>query len=458
MANESLLHYLRNRLLLLGLVLASLFSMVMYTVYNWGLDDASEYYLLQDARYAESLLLKQSPWPNNSFNKQYYLGLENLPNRYLSSLKNDTYSTGGPIQYFATNVANDFFYGIRYQIKAAADITADVSSEESVKEKHLYVVHGFHLLEDEALPGVTIFEVSLMTLLVVLMVMVVGALLICSSISKAMQALKIFSDGQQLSLATQVSHDDDRLFTRMRYIEVLDIAGKLKEALLCINTQAQKERTFIQSLSHELRTPMAITGVALDLLSKQTWDAKTQQKLQKIRLANNDMITLANTLLSIWNNEKKDVFEYVEILPVVEAVIENVSDLSSRDDVSFELDVTKKLTINICLLHFKIILENLCKNALQYSAAGIISVKVDSDSLTVRNNTINAETLNAKESGNEGGAELAEVHQQLDYGYGLGLYIAQQAALNQGWDFVIGDGGDNKKQEFIVELVFNSHG
>ena len=69
MAKESLLHYLRNRLLLLGLVLAVLFGVVMVAVYNWGLDDASEYYLLQDAKYAETLLLQQYPWPNNSFEK-----------------------------------------------------------------------------------------------------------------------------------------------------------------------------------------------------------------------------------------------------------------------------------------------------------------------------------------------------------------------------------------------------
>ncbi|MEH6343796.1 MAG: HAMP domain-containing sensor histidine kinase [Bermanella sp.] len=441
MANESLLHYLRNRLLLLGLVLASLFSMVMYAVYNWGLDDASEYYLLQDARYAESLLLKQSPWPNNSFNKQYYFGSESLPDSYLSSLKKDTYPTGGPIQYFAVNVGDDFFYGIRYQIKAATDIAPDVSSKESIKEKQLYVVHGFHLLEDETLPGVSIFEVSLMVLLVVLIVMVTGALLIYSNVSKAMQALKRFSDDQQLSPTEASPHNDDvRLFARMRYIEVRDVAEKLKEALQCINSQAQKERAFIQCLSHELRTPMAITGVALDLLNKQSFDAKTQQKLQKIRLANNDMITLANTLRSIWDNEKKHAMEDVEILPIVEGVIENISNLFLRDDVRFELDISQKLTMNICLLHFKIILENLCKNALQYSATGVINIRVDSVSLNVRNNIFNAGTFN----GNEGGVGLAESHLQQGYGYGLGLYIAQQAALNQGWDFIINDGGDKK--------------
>ena len=454
MAKESLLHYLRNRLLLLGFVLTVLFSMVMVTVYNWGLDDASEYYLLQDARYAESLLLKQLPWPGNSFDKQRYLGSESLPADYLPGLKKDTYLGGGPIQYFAVNMADDFYYGIQYRIKTSID-AADISIEKNIKEKYLYIVHGFHLLEDESLPGMSIFEVSVMILLVVLFVMVIGALLIYSSVSKAMLALQIFSDHQQLHPAAKAAcSNDDRLFEHMRYIEVRDVAGKLKEALQCINGQAQKERAFIQSLSHELRTPMAITGVALDLLNKQSFDVKTQKKLQKIRQANNDMITLANTLLGIWNNEKKYVEELVVILPIVEGVVEELAGLALRDDVSFELEISHKLTMNVCLSNFKIILENLCKNALQYGASGVIKIKLDKTSLTVRNNTLGAEVITE----NKEQQALAENYSQQGYGYGLGLYIAQQAALNQDWDLIINAGTDNKKQEFMVELVFNLHG
>ena len=454
MAKESLLHYLRNRLLLLGLVLAVLFGVVMVAVYNWGLDDASEYYLLQDAKYAETLLLQQYPWPNNSFEKQFYLGLDSLPNSYLSSLKKDTELGGEPVQYFVVNMADDFFYGIRYRIRSPIDAVINNSEEGSAKENYLYVVHGFHLLEDEALPGLSMFEASVIILLIVLIIMALGAFLIYSSVSKAMLALQVFSGYQQLNPALKIEHSDhDRLFSDMRYIEVQEVAGKLKEALQCINGQAQKERAFIQSLSHELRTPMAITGVALDLLNKQSFDVKTQKKLQKIRQANNDMITLANTLLGIWNNEKEHKFETLDILPFVAEVTADLMHLSLRDDVHFELDIPQALTMNICLLHFKIILENLCKNALQYGAGGAISIKLDKNSMTVGNNILNAEgimEINEQQT-------LTEKYPQQDYGYGLGLYIAQQAALNQGWKLIINGGADNKKK-FMVELIFNPLG
>jgi len=456
MAKESLLYYLRNRLLLLGLVLTILFSAVMVTVYNWGLDDASEYYLLQDARYAESLLLRQSPWPNNSFEKQFYLGFDSLPNKYMPSLKSDTYLGGGPIQYFAMGMADDFFYGVRYRIEMPKDGVINLSGKENAEEEYLYVVHGFHLIEDEGLPGLSMFEVSVIILLIVLFIMVLGALLIYSSVSKAMQALQIFSNQQQLNPTSKFERgDDDRLLLDMRYIEVQEVAGKLKEALQCINGQAQKERAFIQSLSHELRTPMAITGVALDLLSKQLFDVKVQQKLQKIRQANNNMIALANTLLGIWNNEKEHKFETLDILPFVAEVTADLMHLSLRDDVHFELDIPQALTMNICLLHFKIILENLCKNALQYGAGGAISIKFDKNSMTVGNDILNAEGMAEK---NEQRA-LTEKYPQLDYGYGygLGLYIAQQAALKQGWELIINGGADNE-QRFMVELIFNPLG
>ena len=471
MVKESLLQYLRNSLLLLGIIVTALFSLVMVTVYNWGLDDASEYYLLQDAESAEILLKNDSPLPKNDFSKQFYLGFDNLPQAYLSAIEKDISLVGGLIQYFSVSVNDDFFYVIQYPMKHSVNSgpvnglsvngisvnrVSDALTEKVVQEKFLYVIHGFHLSEDEALPGISIFEASLMILLIVLLIMVLGALLIYARISKSIEALQAYSDQQHLnSRLDPVDKSGSDTPTGMQFFEIQEFAGKLREAVQCVHEQSRKERAFIQALSHELRTPMAITGVALDILQKKTFDEKIQQKLQKIRLANNSMVALTNALLSIWHNEKAHSVEQINVSVLVKEITDDLLGLplfdGMRDDMCFELNVPQGLTMNVCLSHFKIILENICKNALQYCGNGAIFINVNEESLTVTNEilVIDEDSKHAEKKW------VSSIGLQQDYGYGLGLYIARQAALNQGWQLTVNESASQYgRKEFIARLVF----
>ena len=69
--NPSLRHYLQKTLLLWAGCLFLVFCLVIYQVYEWGLDDSSEYYLLQDALYAKGLLETEVSPPGKASDSLY---------------------------------------------------------------------------------------------------------------------------------------------------------------------------------------------------------------------------------------------------------------------------------------------------------------------------------------------------------------------------------------------------
>ena len=424
MAKESLSQYLRNRLLLMGGILAGMFSMLMYTVYNWGLDDSSEHYLLQDAQYAESLLMNHQVLPVNNKNKQFYVGVNALPESYITLLDGQLEKESNGVQYFTFQDVDSFTYAIQYPLNKPIS-----------NNKNVFVFHHFHAHEGEELPGMSIFEVAILTLVGVLLVMVLGATLIYLRVLKSMQALQLFSEEQCLNTSFVKESDLQHLFSNMKFSEIQEFALQLQSALQQVNDQTQKERMLIQGLSHELRTPMAITSVALDLLQKKDLDKKTQDKLQKIRVANNDMVSLANTLLSIWKNENNLSPQDVWVCSLVKGLIEYLQSVYLRKGVHFKVEIPEDLSFLVVLAPLKIVLENLLRNALQYSEQGSVLVGANEDAIWVENKVSASHVQDLPEE---------SYSPSLGYGYGLGLYITQQACNNQGWKLVIENGSRYK--------------
>ncbi len=431
MAKETLSQYLRNRLLLMGCILAGVFSVLMYTVYNWGLDDSSEHYLLQDAQYAQSLLAAKQSLPVNNNNKQYYLGVSALPDNYRAIVDSHLERVSKGIQYFTFQNADSFTYGIKLPLNDS------ISSNEN-----LFVFHRFHFNEGDELPGMSIFEVAVLTLLGVLLVMALGATLIYLRVIKSMQALQLFSDQQCLDTACVKDSDQQRALWSMQFTEVQKFALQLQAALQKTHNQTQKERMLIQGLSHELRTPMAITSVALDLLQKKDLDKKVKDKLQKIRVANNDMVSLANTLLSIWKNEKSVSSQNVCVSSLILQIIEGLQSVHLPKGVHFKMAVPGGLSLLVALAPLKIVLENLLRNAVQYSEPGSVYVGANESAIWVENKVSTAQSQSFQEKD-------CSPSPSPGYGYGLGLYIAQQACNNQGWQLVI-ESGSFYKASVIV--------
>ena len=85
----SLLQYLSQRLLLLGLIVSTGIFYIVYILYQWGLDDSTEYYLTQDMQWATEMLANNQALPSNTQFRQFYLTITDVTDSDLAGTSLD---------------------------------------------------------------------------------------------------------------------------------------------------------------------------------------------------------------------------------------------------------------------------------------------------------------------------------------------------------------------------------
>ena len=413
----SLLQYLSRRLLLSALLVSSGIFYIIYILYQWGLDDSTEYYLQQDMLWAKEILANTQELPKNSQFKKFYLISESnsiIPKEYQAFLQRD-YQQETTSEYFFLQDDEIYHYGLVQQINS---------------DEQLMVVHQF-LMDDEA-EGMTLLEVSVIASMLLISMMLLDAWLIYRRIARSMQHLSFAAKKGNKAIK---AGDDE-------FIEINEIIDSLSAALEAVEDKSQKERLFIQTLSHELRTPMATVQVALELLAKRDMDNKLREKLEVISTSNQQMQGLSRDLLSLWSNTQKNdetaegfSIEHIDIEDEIKQVITDLDKAypcQQRFVIKSSL-ATKKpvLKPDAAKSQLRLLLNNLCKNAMVHSE-GEIQIVLEDHQLIIQNESSQAEV------------------DPLVAGAGIGLIIATRAAELLGWKMEI----ETTDIKYAVRLVY----
>jgi len=413
----SLLQYLSRRLLLSALLVSSGIFYIIYILYQWGLDDSTEYYLQQDMLWAKEILANTQELPKNSQFKKFYLISESnsiIPKEYQAFLQRD-YQQETTSEYFFLQDDEIYHYGLVQQINS---------------DEQLMVVHQF-LMGDEA-EGMTLLEVSVIASMLLISMMLLDAWLIYRRIARSMQHLSFAAKKGNKAIK---AGDDE-------FIEINEIIDSLSAALEAVEDKSQKERLFIQTLSHELRTPMATVQVALELLAKRDMDNKLREKLEVISTSNQQMQGLSRDLLSLWSNTQKNdetaegfSIEHIDIEDEIKQVITDLDKAypcQQRFVIKSSL-ATKKpvLKPDAAKSQLRLLLNNLCKNAMVHSE-GEIQIVLEDHQLIIQNESSQAEV------------------DPLVAGAGIGLIIATRAAELLGWKMEI----ETTDIKYAVRLVY----
>ena len=413
----SLLQYLSRRLLLSALLVSSGIFYIIYILYQWGLDDSTEYYLQQDMLWAKEILANTQELAKNSqFKKTYLISESNsiIPKEYQAFLQRD-YQQETTSEYFFLQDDEIYHYGLVQQINS---------------DEQLMVVHQF-LMDDEA-EGMTLLEVSVIASMLLISMMLLDAWLIYRRIARSMQHLSFAAKKGNKAIK---AGDDE-------FIEINEIIDSLSAALEAVEDKSQKERLFIQTLSHELRTPMATVQVALELLAKRDMDNKLREKLEVISTSNQQMQGLSRDLLSLWSNTQQNdetaegfSIEHIDIEDEIKQVITDLDKAypcQQRFVIKSPL-ATKKpvLKPDAAKSQLRLLLNNLCKNAMVHSE-GEIQIVLEDHQLIIQNESSQAEV------------------DPLVAGAGIGLIIATRAAELLGWKMEI----ETTDIKYAVRLVY----
>jgi len=436
----SLLQYLSQRLLLLGLVISAGIFYIVYILYQWGLDDSTEYYLTQDMQWAVENLANQQALPSNTSFRQFYLSNaiaadadlkrqhdsiikhQVLPTKYASLL---THKADREFIYLEDDVS--YQYGLHQILDGGRALT---------------LIHQFYV--DETVEDISLFKISLLASAVLILTMLLGSWFIYKRIAVSMQHLLHASQQQK----GKVTND----FSSTEFIEVGIIINSLNEALEDLENKNQQERLFIQTLSHELRTPMATVQVALELLAKKELNENVRAKLDVIFSSNQKMQSLSNDLLLLWTTTQ--VEPHIERNSHDERNSHNESD--RRIDLENELKTaineldsvfqckqrfvftplnteSNPLTVLASKSHIRLLLNNVCKNAIVHSDSQI-EVSLQPNEIIISNK------------------KSQKFVDPLVAGSGIGLIIANRAAELLGWKIEIAE----TDSTYVLKILYKN--
>ena len=218
--------------------------------------------------------------------------------------------------------------------------------------------------------------------------------------------------------------------------EIGILAKALEDALSRVKQFVDREVQFTRDASHELRTPIAVVGGAVELL-QQSKDLPTQDKilLERIAHANRDMSQTVEALLALARESSMQSLA-VKLLPVVEKQIIRHSHLLEGKMVEVDVDISMEQTLDIPEGVLDILVSNLISNAFQHCLEGEVIIAWKDNRFQISNSSKPMdETLKSR-------AFEPLVKGADSAGFGLGLSIVKRLCERLGCELSLDSDGE----------------
>ncbi|MEM1435176.1 MAG: HAMP domain-containing sensor histidine kinase [Pseudomonadota bacterium] len=207
---------------------------------------------------------------------------------------------------------------------------------------------------------------------------------------------------------------------------VTHFAGRFEAAI-------EREKMFARDASHELRTPVAVFKGSLDLLQQNKDRPKYElDALARMRKTADNMQSLLQTLLLLAREEYPSTPEQPSSLnAVVKRERERLASLADAKGVRVRVDEQDQTFVPAPPEIIEILVNNLLRNAVNYSPEGSVDLIIEKGRLTVKDSGVGmsedelARLFQAFYRGETGRATTA--------GHGLGLAIVKRIADGYGW-------------------------
>lgn len=148
----------------------------------------------------------------------------------------------------------------------------------------------------------------------------------------------------------------------------------------------ERERAFIDTASHELRTPVAvIAGAAEVALDQATTPAPTRTQLQRILRSARGVEQLISLLLVLAKDPQRlaGISETFRLDDILSGIVEDHLHLTTGKDLQVALDPAPACEIHAPLAIVRAAIGNLLRNAIENSDRGMIGVSMHADAVVV---------------------------------------------------------------------------
>ncbi len=214
--------------------------------------------------------------------------------------------------------------------------------------------------------------------------------------------------------------------------DVRTLADALYGFALRLREHAAREREFTRAASHELRTPLTVIRVASDLIGHDPALSETSRRsLQRIQTAGAGMEAIIDALLLLARGEEiAPECEDIAVHEVLERELLRVRPLAEHKRLSLRVELAAEPELHAPPRVLQVILGHLLDNAVRFTHAGEVRVRLFADRLQVEDTGIGMDAVTLEHAIEPFYCGTGPCDAS---GPGLGLAIAHRLAQRCGW-------------------------
>lgn len=218
--------------------------------------------------------------------------------------------------------------------------------------------------------------------------------LITVAVTIVSAAIAYFVSGQALKplrkLSQQAEKIDQDSISNIRLNE--DTVKEFRQLSVSVNLMLDRlsesfamQRQFSGNAAHELRTPLAIMQTKLELFAAEhkNMEGDTAELVRSQAEQLDRLSRLVHTLLEMSNLSSAPRSDRIELAPLVEEIITDLTPLASQNDITMEQDCDNVVITGSDALIYRLVF-NLIENAVKYNRrGGSVSVSVHKENSDV---------------------------------------------------------------------------
>lgn len=289
--------------------------------------------------------------------------------------------------------------------------------------------------------------------------------LITVAVTIVSAAIAYFVSGQALKplrkLSQQAEKIDQDSISDIRLNE--DTVKEFRQLSVSVNLMLDRlsesfatQRQFSGNAAHELRTPLAIMQTKLELFAAEhkNMEGDTAELVRSQAEQLDRLSKLVHTLLEMSNLSSAPRSERIELAPLVEEIITDLTPLASQNDITMEQDCDNVVITGSDALIYRLVF-NLIENAVKYNRRGgsvSVSVHKENNDVVVRvSDTGCGIPEEYRESIFQPFFRVDKSRSRQMGGVGLGLALVHEIAVLHGGS-VRAESGNKPGTVFIVTL------
>lgn len=289
--------------------------------------------------------------------------------------------------------------------------------------------------------------------------------LITIAVTIVSAAIAYFVSGQALKplrkLSQQAEKIDQDSISDIRLNE--DTVKEFRQLSVSVNLMLDRlsesfatQRQFSGNAAHELRTPLAIMQTKLELFAAEhkNLEGDTAELVRSQAEQLDRLSKLVHTLLEMSNLSSAPRSDRIELAPLVEEIITDLTPLASQNDITMEQDCDNVVITGSDALIYRLVF-NLIENAVKYNRRGgsvSVSVHKESSDVVVRvSDTGCGIPEEYRESIFQPFFRVDKSRSRQMGGVGLGLALVHEIAVLHGGS-VRAEPGNKSGTVFIVTL------